>query len=198
MPTTAAELSALELFEGCTDDDLAVMTGAVTGVRRVREGEVICAEDEVADRWWIVVDGQADVTRRGLYLGTILPGETIGELALLDGRPRTATVTAMTDMVLHELEGEGFVAALLKVPNVAVALLRQFATRLRAADKLPVLTVARPRPDRSPPARSWCARPSHDSSILGSTAISRIPTPTWRRSGSRRRRTGPTPFAPTW
>jgi cytochrome P450 len=150
MPTTAAELSALELFEGCTDDDLAVMTGAVTGVRRVREGEVICAEDEVADRWWIVVDGQADVTRRGLYLGTILPGETIGELALLDGRPRTATVTAMTDMVLHELEGEGFVAALLKVPNVAVALLRQFATRLRAADKLPVLTVARPRPDRSP------------------------------------------------
>jgi cytochrome P450 len=150
MPTTAAELSALELFEGCTDEDLAVITRAVSGVRRVREGEVICAEDEVADRWWVVVDGQADATWRGLYLGTILAGETIGELALLDGKVRTATVTATTDMVLQELDGEGFVAALHKAPNVAVALLRQFATRLRATDRLPVLPATRPRPPAPP------------------------------------------------
>src|SRR5438270_4162822 len=113
MPTTAVKLSGLELFEACTDEDLAGLTRAVTGVRRVAEGEVVCAEDEVADRWWIVVEGQADATWRGLYLGTILAGETIGELALLDGKPHTATVTATTDMVLQEPEGEGFVAALL-------------------------------------------------------------------------------------
>ncbi len=146
MPTTAVELSGLDIFEGCTDEDLAVVTKAVTDVRRMREGEVICAEDEVADRWWIVLEGQADATCRGLYLGTILAGETIGELALLDGKPRTATVTATTDMVLQELDGEGFVAALLQAPHVAVALLRQFATRLRATDKLPVLPAKPPRP----------------------------------------------------
>src|SRR5207302_6985881 len=150
MPTTAMKLSGLELFEACTDEDLAGLTRAVTGVRRVAEGEVVCAEDEVADRWWIVVEGQADATWRGLYLGTILAGETIGELALLDGKPRTATVTATTDMVLQELEGEGFVAALLETPPVAVALLRQFASRLRATDRLPVLPSTRPRP----PART--------------------------------------------
>ncbi|MCA1846756.1 MAG: cyclic nucleotide-binding domain-containing protein, partial [Actinobacteria bacterium] len=137
MLTTAADLSGLEVFGGCSDDDLAVLNRAVTGVRPVREGQVICAEDEVADRWWIVLEGQADVTWRGLYLGTILAGETIGELALLDGQPRTATVTARTDMMLQELDGEGFVAALLQAPSVAVALLRQFATRLRATDRLP-------------------------------------------------------------
>ncbi|MCA1845275.1 MAG: cytochrome P450 [Actinobacteria bacterium] len=146
MPTTAVELSGLEVFEGCTDDDLAVLARAVTGVRRIREGEVICAEDEVADRWWIVLEGQADATWRGLYLGTILAGETIGELALLDGEPRTATVRAMTDMVLQELEGEGFVAALLQAPSVAVALLRQFATRLRATDRLPAVPARQPQP----------------------------------------------------
>ena len=150
MPTTAVKLSALELFEACTDEDLTALTRAVTGVRRVAEGEVVCAEDEVADRWWIVVEGQADATWRGLYLGTILAGETIGELALLDGKPRTATVTATTDMVLQELEGEGFVAALLETPPVAVALLRQFATRLRATDRLPVLPATRPRPPARP------------------------------------------------
>jgi cytochrome P450 len=151
MPTTAAvELSGLDLFEGCTEEDLAVVNRAVTGERRVREGELVCAEDEVADRWWIVVEGQADATWRGLYLGTILPGETIGELALLDGKPRTATVTAMTDMVLQEFEGKGFVAALLEAPSVALALLHQFATRLRATDRLPRLPAPRP----SPPASS--------------------------------------------
>jgi hypothetical protein len=151
MPTTTAvELSRLELFEGCTEEDLATVTRAVTGVRRVSEGEVICAEGEVADRWWIVMDGQADATWQGLYLGTILPGETIGELALLDGKPRTATVRATTDMVLQELDGEGFVAALLQAPHVAVALLRQFATRLRATDTLPVLPAYRVPPPAPP------------------------------------------------
>jgi len=151
MPTTAVELSRLELFAGCTEEDLAVVAQAVTGVRRVREGEVVCAEDEVADRWWIVVEGQADVTWRGLYLGTIVSGETIGELALLDGEPRTATVTATTDMVLEELDGQGFVTALLNAAPVAVALLRQFATRLRGTDRLPTLPGTPLRPSAPPP-----------------------------------------------
>ncbi|MCA1842089.1 MAG: hypothetical protein LC792_02660, partial [Actinobacteria bacterium] len=71
MPTTTVDLTGLELFEDCTEEDLAAVTRAVTGVRRVGEGEVICAEDEVADRWWIVMEGQADATWQGLYLGTI-------------------------------------------------------------------------------------------------------------------------------
>lgn len=100
MPTTAAELSTLALFEGCPPEDLAGVARAVTAVRQVREGQLICTEGEVADRWWIVVDGMADVTSRGIYVATIGPGETIGELALLDGEPRTATVTATTDCPL--------------------------------------------------------------------------------------------------
>jgi len=160
MPTTTVDLSALDLFGGCTDEDLALVTRAVTGVRRVAEGEVVCAEEEVADRWWIVVEGQADATWRGLYLGTILPGETIGELALLDGQPRTATVTATTDMVLEELDGQGFVVALIEAPQVAVALLRQFATRLRAADRLPRPPAARSRPSSPPrPVAAGAPRP---------------------------------------
>jgi cytochrome P450 len=150
MPTMAVELRGLELFEACTEEDLAAVTRAVTGVRRLHDGEVVCAEGEVADRWWIVMEGQADATWQGLYLGTILAGETIGELALLDGKPRTATVTAKTDMVLTELDGDGFIAALLEAPNVAVALLRQFATRLRATDTLPVLPAHRVRPPVAP------------------------------------------------
>ena len=112
-------------------DDLEGVADAVTGVREVAEGEVVCAEGDKADRWWIVADGMADVTVRGLYVATIGPGESIGELALLDGEPRGATVTATTAMVLHEVDGDQFVDALLASPRLAVAMLREVARRLQ-------------------------------------------------------------------
>lgn len=138
MAATTEELSRLDLFEGCPADELALVAGAVSVTRRIPEGEVICREEEIADRWWIVADGQADATYQGLYIATIGPGETIGETALLDGEPRTATVTATTDMSVHEVDGAGFLAALTQSPNLSLALLRQFANRLRAANLRPL------------------------------------------------------------
>src|SRR5919107_1022676 len=105
MATTAEELCTLTLFEGCAPEDLTGVAAAVTGRRTFAEGDVVCIEGEHADRWWIVVDGLADVTSDGLYLATVGPGETIGELALLDDEPRTATVTATTDLVVEEVSG---------------------------------------------------------------------------------------------
>lgn len=144
MAATTEELSRLDLFEGCPADELALVAKAITATRRTAEGDVVCREDEIADRWWIVAEGQADATYRGLYIATIGPGETIGETALLDGKPRTATVTATTDMLVHEVDGVGFLAALVGTPNLALALLRQFANRLRASNLRPLpSTLAR-------------------------------------------------------
>ncbi|MEY2432814.1 MAG: hypothetical protein QOC92_2539, partial [Acidimicrobiaceae bacterium] len=97
-----------------------------------------------ADRWWIVADGMADVTVGGLYTATIGPGESIGELALLDGEPRGATVTATTEMELHEVGGEQFVEALLASPRLSLALLCQLATRLRTSNRRPSQKSTRP------------------------------------------------------
>jgi cytochrome P450 len=139
MVVTAAELQALPLFDGCAADDVRPVMDAISGARAPVEGEVICTEGDEADRWWIVVDGLADVTIRGVYIDTIGPGETIGELALLDGEPRAATVTASTDMQLHEVDGKVFLDVLLASPRLSVALLRELATRLRAANLRPPL-----------------------------------------------------------
>ncbi|HJR25585.1 MAG TPA: cytochrome P450 [Acidimicrobiales bacterium] len=138
------ELAALQLFEACPPGDLSEVAAAVTGTRRVPDGEVVCREGEQADRWWIVADGYADVTVAGLYAATIGPGESIGELALLDGAPRGATVTAVTDLVLHEVDGDAFRSALLDSPRVAVALLTQLAQRLRRANERPARPVVLP------------------------------------------------------
>ncbi len=148
------ELAALQLFEACPPGDLSNVAAAVTGTRQVPDGEVVCREGETADRWWIVADGYADVTVAGLYAATIGPGESIGELALLDGEPRGATVTAVTDLVLHEVDGDAFRSALETSPRVAVALLTQLAQRLRRANERParpvVLPAAMPRATSAP------------------------------------------------
>ena len=147
MAATVDELSGLELFQNCAPEDLADVAQAVTAVRQVREGEVVCREGEAADRWWIVVEGMADATSGGLYLATIGASETIGELALLDGQPRTATVTATTDMVLHEVQGDGFIDALRRSPDLGIVLLRELAGRLRVANQ----RNAAPRPATAQP-----------------------------------------------
>ena len=144
--TDTSELSALALFEGCAPSDLERVAAAVTGERRVAAGEALCTEGDKADRWWVVVDGTADVTVAGLYVGTIGPGESVGELALLDGEPRGATVTASTDMVLREVRGDEFLDALLASPRLSLALLRQVSGRLRAANE------QRPAPPSAAPA----------------------------------------------
>jgi cytochrome P450 len=156
MATTISDLSALELFEGCGPVELEPLIGALAGVRSVTEGTVICREGDTADRWWIVREGTADVTVRNLYVATIGPGETIGELALLDGEPRNATVTAVTDMMLEEVDGVGFVDALAQSPRLMLALLRELAVRLRRATEQsasPAATAPRA-PTAPPPAGS--------------------------------------------
>ena len=187
------ELAALQLFEACPPGDLSSVAAAVTGTRRVPDGEVVCREGEQADRWWIVADGYADVTVAGLYAATIGPGESIGELALLDGEPRGATVTAVTDLVLHEVDGDAFRSALLDSPRVAVALLTQLAQRLRRANErparpvvLPAAVPTAPAPRRRRPAERATARPDGPGVPRRSVRAPR------RRSVTTRRATGPT------
>jgi cytochrome P450 len=157
MVSTADALVLLPLFEGCAPEDLEPVVNAITGVRHAVEGELICAEGDKAESWWIVLEGTADVTTAGLYTATIGPGETIGELALLDDQPRAATVRAATDMVLEEVGGDAFLTALLARPRLAVALLRQMAARLRLANRPRTQRPVAPGralsgPSRRPPA----------------------------------------------
>lgn len=74
--TLVQELSQLEVFEACTPEALEPVVRALTGRRTVAEGEVVCTEGDLANEWWIVAEGVADVTTNGQYVATIGPGET--------------------------------------------------------------------------------------------------------------------------
>lgn len=97
----------------------------------LHEGELVCVEGDAPDTWWYVVEGFADVTRDGRYLATIGPDETIGEISMLDGRPRTATVTAASDLTLLVGSADELLAALEASPALALVMARQVASRFR-------------------------------------------------------------------
>lgn len=101
---------------------------------RVDPGRVLAREGETGRELFVIASGKALVTRQGQQLASLGPGEFIGEMALLDGKPRSATVVAEEPMVLLVVGGREFKPLLQAVPSLAEALLASLATRLRAAD----------------------------------------------------------------
>jgi MFS family permease len=80
--------------------------------RPVRAGEVVIREGDIGDRFYLISEGELDISVAGEHIRTRHPGEGVGEIALLRDIPRTATVTAKTRGVLYALEREPFLDAL--------------------------------------------------------------------------------------
>jgi MFS family permease len=83
----------------------------------VPAGRVLIREGDVADRFSMIVGGQAEVTRDGAHVTILTVGDHVGEVALLRDVPRTATVTAVTPMTLLTLDREPFLEAVTGHPQ---------------------------------------------------------------------------------
>jgi len=133
-------LAEIDLFRSCTDrqlHELATLTSEID----VARGAVLCREGEVGREWFVVRDGHAVVSIAGEEVAMIGPGGFFGELSLLDGEPRTATVAAVTDMHLVVMSRREFHELLARMPLVARRILRDVGRRLRAADARLALTA---------------------------------------------------------
>ena len=128
-------LAEIDLFSRCTRRQLVAVARRSTEVDASR-GSVLCREGETGRQCFVVRDGEATVTIDGDEIATIGPGSVFGELALLDGAPRVATVTAATDMRLVVLSRPEFDELLAEVPVVSRQILAAVGARLRAADEL--------------------------------------------------------------
>jgi CRP/FNR family cyclic AMP-dependent transcriptional regulator len=126
-------LAEIDLFRPCKPRQLHLLAKLTTELDAVR-GTVLCREGETGREWFVVRGGQATVSIAGEDVATIGPGGFFGELALLDGEPRVATVTATTDMQLIVMSRPEFNELLAQMPLVSRRLLREIGGRLRAAD----------------------------------------------------------------
>jgi CRP-like cAMP-binding protein len=122
-------LEGIELFKHCTPADLEALA-AITEDQTLPVGYVLCDQGRVGRECYIVVSGEADVTINGRRVAGIGPGETVGEMGLLDHLPRSATVTAKTPMQVYLIEGKRF-DQVLQSSGVARALLVLLSRRIR-------------------------------------------------------------------
>lgn len=102
-------LSRCDLFIGLTPRTLTELADAMQ-VEEVPAGKRVIAQGDIGDRFYLIRDGRAVVTRDpgGQHLNDLGPGDYFGETALLTGQPRNANVDAATDMVLYSLDPESF------------------------------------------------------------------------------------------
>jgi CRP-like cAMP-binding protein len=129
----AHNLAQCPLFAAFSPRELKVLTLLGTYIHVDGGRELITAGDRAADLV-IVITGMASCRIGVQKVATFGPGDFFGEVAMLDGGPRTATVTADTDMDIWVLNRSEFDELLSALPGVAPRMLRSMARRLRAVD----------------------------------------------------------------
>ena len=121
-------LKQVPLFAGLDKRDLQQIAGSMRE-RRFAEGDVLTEEGAGAAGFFIVAEGKANVTVGGELRGSVGPGDYFGEVALLTGSDRTATLVAVTDMVCYGMTSWDFRPLVESNSAIAWKLLKTMADR---------------------------------------------------------------------
>ena len=126
-------LRKVPLFSGLDDRELESLADEFNE-RRFQPGDQVALEGEGGLMFFVVNEGEASVAVHGNEVAKLGHGDAFGEIALIDRRPRTATVTALTDLTTFGLPVFVFRPFVEARPQVAWKLLEAMADRLAAAE----------------------------------------------------------------
>ncbi len=129
-----AALAGVSLFEGLSKRQLRQIAEA-SEIVNYMAGHSIVREGEDGDSFYVVLEGQAKVSVKGRTVNRTLPGDHFGEISLLDGGPRTATVASETPMSMLVLDRVEFQKVLKQDPQVAISLMESLARMIRRVDR---------------------------------------------------------------
>jgi CRP/FNR family cyclic AMP-dependent transcriptional regulator len=136
--TKVAVLKQSPLFGGLSRKQLAQIA-RLSDDLDVPAGTALCREGSRGQEFFVIVEGEAEVTKRGRHIATVGPGEFFGEIALLERVKRTATVTAVTPLRFFVISDRAFHSVLDTDPTIERTLLRTLARRLIALSGDPTL-----------------------------------------------------------
>ncbi|HXF72245.1 MAG TPA: cyclic nucleotide-binding domain-containing protein [Actinomycetota bacterium] len=131
----AQALAGVPLFSGLSKRQLRRLADAGREVS-MKEGWRIVGEGEPGDDLFVILEGEARVVARsGRTLARLLPGDFFGEISLLDGGVRTATVVAETPISLLRIDRAGLARIVKEDPGVGLRMLEELARRLRRMER---------------------------------------------------------------
>lgn len=125
-------LQGVPWFAECTSEQLAEIARMAEHLH-VQEGEVILREGRLGRELYIILEGTVVVTRAGRTVNEWGPGDYFGELAAIEAAPRSATVTATSDLEVL-IVGPRELEAMMEIPGFRNALLLGMSRRIREAD----------------------------------------------------------------
>jgi CRP-like cAMP-binding protein len=123
-------LKQVPLFQGMSDKALARVAEISKEVSH-RAGKTIVEEDHSAVGFHLILSGEADATQGGAVVSTMGPGDYFGEMSLIDGKPRSASVVAKTDLRTLAIPAWNFNRLLDENPDMMRALLVSLSERIR-------------------------------------------------------------------
>jgi CRP-like cAMP-binding protein len=129
--TKITALKQSPLFEGLSRKQLAHL-GRLSDDLDIPAGTVLCKEGSRGREFFVIVDGEAEVTRGGQYIATVGAGDFFGEIALVARVNRTATVSALTPLRCFVVSDRAFDSVLDTDPTIERKVLRALARRVLA------------------------------------------------------------------
>lgn len=137
MPVTVDLLRLVPLFNGMTERSFEAMAALASEADYAASSDLV-RQGEPGDAFIIIVSGRARVARDGRTLRELGPGDFLGEISLIDGSPRTATVTALDPIHALVIERLGFLDLIERLPVFRLEVLNALTERIRAtaADSL--------------------------------------------------------------
>src|ERR687888_2081082 len=127
-------LQKVDIFEDCTKKQLKAVA-AISRVIEVPAGTMLTRIGESGEEFFFILDGSASVDVNRRKRGKMGPGQFFGEMSLLDGEPRSATVRADTDMRLLVILRRNFQTLLSEVPEITRTILVVLSRRLREHER---------------------------------------------------------------
>ena len=127
-------LRKIPLFSRLSQRQLNAVASHADGVQ-LRKGAVLAKQGGQGLEAIVIVDGRARVEGDGKAIAELGPGDVVGEMSVIDGKPRSATVIAETSMNLLVLHRRDFVSLLETVPGLQRKLLVTLCERVRRADQ---------------------------------------------------------------
>lgn len=120
-------------FQGLTSNMLHKLAEAGQ-MRSVARGETLCTEGDDSSEMWILLSGELAVTAAGIELSIIDSSSIVGEMSLMTGQPRCATLEVRADAILFEITSDSFQELVAANPGLAGAIYRNIVVSL--CDKL--------------------------------------------------------------
>lgn len=129
MNTKASLIKQVPLFQSCSRRELERIA-AIADELDLPAGTRLTAEGATGREFVVLVEGIADVTQEGELVNTLGPGDFLGEISLVTGQPRTATVTTRSRSKLLVLNAQAFRSLLARAPSIKQRITAAAALRL--------------------------------------------------------------------